>query len=168
MLALAVALVNATSLERPVRTPRWLQPTLNYFRGGFLRQLSSRWWEQPHLGARWCRLLHLAGRHLILPPSNPLHLMKELFLLPGEGTPIHSMREDFFFLRGSERDASTDHIVFAGVINLALPINLLDGLRWRGFYCFLSFGSTFVETIFLDEGFPSFCLPFFGSVSVDC
>jgi hypothetical protein len=67
--------------------------------------------------------------------------MKELFLLPGEGTPIHSMREDFFFLRGSERDASTDHIVLAGVINLALPINLLDGLRWGGryllFYCFL-------------------------------
>jgi len=63
--------------------------------------------------------------------------MKELFILPGEGTPIHSMREDIFFLRGSERDASTDHIVLAGVINHALPINLLDGLRWRGFYCFL-------------------------------
>ena len=56
--------------------------------------------------------------------------MKELFILPGEGTPIHSMREeDFLFLRGSECDASTDHIVLAGVINLALPINLLDGLR---------------------------------------
>jgi hypothetical protein len=55
--------------------------------------------------------------------------MKELFILPGEGTPIHSMREDFLFLRGSERDASTDHIILAGVINLALPINLLDGLR---------------------------------------
>jgi hypothetical protein len=62
-------------------------------------------------------------------------------MLPGEGTPIHSMREDFLFLRGSERDASTDHNVLAGVINLALPINLLDGLRggWRYllFYCFL-------------------------------
>ena len=137
VLALAVALVDATSLKRPVRTPRWLQPTLNYFRGGFLRQLSSYWREQHHLVARWCRLLRLAGRHLILPPSNPLHSMKELFILPGEGTPIHSMREDFFFLRGSKRDASTDHIVLAGVINLALPINLLDGLRWRGFYCFL-------------------------------
>ena len=56
--------------------------------------------------------------------------MKELFILPGEGMPIHSMREeDFLFLRGSECDASTDHIVLAGVINLALPINLLDGLR---------------------------------------
>jgi len=67
--------------------------------------------------------------------------MKELFILPGEGTPIHSMCEDFLFLRGSERDASTDHVVLAGVINLALPINLLDGLRWwgryLGFYCFL-------------------------------
>ena len=67
--------------------------------------------------------------------------MKELFILPWEGTPIHSMRKDFLFLRGSERDASTDHIILAGVINLALPNNLLDGLRWGGrylwFYCFL-------------------------------
>ena len=55
--------------------------------------------------------------------------MMELFIPPREGTPIHSMREDFLFLRGSERDASTDHIVLAGVINLALPINLLYGLR---------------------------------------
>jgi len=31
-----------------------------------------------------------------------------------------------------------------------------------------SFGSTFLETIFLAEGYPSFCLPFFGSFSVDC
>ena len=69
--------------------------------------------------------------------------MMELFILPGEGTPIHSVREDFLFLRGSARDASTDHIVLAGVINLVLPINLLDGLRWGGgVYCFLvlSFG----------------------------
>jgi hypothetical protein len=91
--------------------------------------------------------------------------MKELFILPGEGTPIHSMREDFLFLRGSERNASTDHIVLAGVINLALPINLLDG---GGSFASCSFGGTFVETIFLDEGFASFCLPFFGSFSVDC
>jgi hypothetical protein len=90
---LAVALVGATSLERPVCTSRWLQPTLNYFRGGFLRQLPSRWREQPHLVAQWCRLLCLAGRHLILPPSNPLHSMKELFILlrapnpPNEATP---------------------------------------------------------------------------------
>ena len=64
--------------------------------------------------------------------------MKEMFILPGEGTPIHSMREDFLFLRGSKRDASTDHIVLAGVINLALPINLLVGLRWGGgVYCSL-------------------------------
>ena len=126
---LAVALVDATSLERPVRTSRWLQPTLNNFRGGFLRQLPSCWREQPHLVARWCRLLRLAGLHLILPPSNPLHSMKELFILPGEGMPIHSMRKDFLFLRGSKRNASSDHIILAGVINLALPINLLDGLR---------------------------------------
>ena len=68
--------------------------------------------------------------------------MMELFFLRGEGTPILSMLdEDFLFLRGRERDASTNHIVLAGVINLALPINLLDGLRWGGrdlwFYCFL-------------------------------
>ena len=137
---LTIALVDATSLERPVRTSRWLQPTLNYFWGGVLRQLPSRWRERPHLVARWCRLLRLAGRHLILPPSNPLHSMKELFILPGEGTPIHSMPEDFLFLRGSECDASTDHIVLAGVINLAIPINLLDGLRWGGgIYCFGAF-----------------------------
>jgi hypothetical protein len=36
---LAVALVDATSLARPIRTSRWLQPTLNYFRGGFQCQL---------------------------------------------------------------------------------------------------------------------------------
>jgi hypothetical protein len=66
--------------------------------------------------------------------------MMELFILQGEGTPIHSVREDFLFLRGSARDASTDHIVLAGVINLALPINLLDGLRWGGgIYCFGTF-----------------------------
>ena len=60
--------------------------------------------------------------------------MMELFFLRGEGTAIHSMREDSLFLRGSERDASTDHIVLAGVINLALPINLLDGLRWEAVF----------------------------------
>ena len=67
--------------------------------------------------------------------------MMDLFILLREETPIHSMREDFLFLQGSKRDASTDHIVLAGIINLALPINLLDGLRWwgryLGFYCFL-------------------------------
>jgi hypothetical protein len=64
--------------------------------------------------------------------------MMEPFILPGEGTPIHSVREDFLFLRGNERDASTAHILLAGDINLALPINLLDGLRWGGgVYCFL-------------------------------
>ena len=91
--------------------------------------------------------------------------MMEPFILPGEGMPIHSLREDFLFLRGNERDASTAHIVLAGDINLALPINLLDG---GGSFASCSFGGTFVETIFLDEGFPSFCLPIFGSFSVDC
>jgi hypothetical protein len=81
--------------------------------------------------------------------------MMELFILPGEGTPIHSVREDFLFLRGSARDASTDHIVLAGVINLALPINLLDGLRWGGgIYCFGTFlwkisSSSFFSLVFL-------------------
>jgi len=62
--------------------------------------------------------------------------------------------------------------IVVGVINLVLPINLLDGLRWGGgiygSIASCSFGGTFVETIFLDEGFPSFCLPFFDSFSVDC
>jgi hypothetical protein len=63
--------------------------------------------------------------------------MKELFILPGEGTPIYSMPEDFLFLCGNKCNANTVHIVLAGVINLALPINLLDGLRWGGgIYCF--------------------------------
>ena len=79
--------------------------------------------------------------------------MKEMFILPGEGTPIHSMREDIFFLRGSEHDASTDHIVLAGVINLALPINLLDGLRWGG-------GVYFFWYIPLEDQFPFFSLVF--------
>ncbi len=95
--------------------------------------------------------------------------MKELFILLGEGTPIHSMPKDFLFLRGSERDASTDHIVLAGVINLTLPFNLLDGLRWGGILLLLvPLDSSILETIFLAEGFPSFCLPFFGTFSVDC
>ena len=64
--------------------------------------------------------------------------MKELLFLLGEGPPIHSMREDFLLVSGSGRDANTNHSVLAGVINLALPINLLDGLRWGGgVYCFL-------------------------------
>ena len=40
--------------------------------------------------------------------------MKDLFILPGEGTPIHSMPEDILFLHGNECDASTHHIVLAG------------------------------------------------------
>jgi hypothetical protein len=58
--------------------------------------------------------------------------MMELFLLPREGTPIHSMSEDFLFLHGSKGCASTAHIVLSGVISLALPINLLVGLRTKG------------------------------------
>jgi hypothetical protein len=58
--------------------------------------------------------------------------MMELFFLPGEGMPIHSVSEDFLFLHGSERGASTAHIILAGVISLALPINLLVGLRTQG------------------------------------
>jgi hypothetical protein len=58
--------------------------------------------------------------------------MMDLFLLPGEGTPIHSVSEDFLFLHGSKRGASTAHIVLARVISLALPINLLVGLRTKG------------------------------------
>ena len=102
-----------------------------------------------------CPLLRLDGRHLLLPPSNPLLSMKESFLLPGEG--LHSVREDFVFLHGRERDASTAQIVLAGVINLALPIALLDGLRWEGgVYYFLVHP--------LEDQFPFF--PWY--LSVDC
>ena len=58
--------------------------------------------------------------------------MMELFFLPGEGTPIHSVSEDFLFLHGSKHGASTAHIVLAGVISITLPINLLVGLRTQG------------------------------------
>jgi hypothetical protein len=67
--------------------------------------------------------------------------MMELFIPPREGTPIHSVREDFLFLHGSVHDASTARIILAGVINLALPINLLDGLMWGG-RCLLFFGTS--------------------------
>ena len=76
--------------------------------------------------------------------------MMELFFLRGEGTPIHSVREDSLFLRGSERDASTDHIVLAGIINRALPINLLDGLRWEAVFIY------FFWYIPLEDQFPFF------------
>jgi hypothetical protein len=69
---LAVALVGATSPERPVLPPWWLPPTLIYYRGGFLRRPPPRWQERPHLVAQWCRLHRLAGQCQILPPSNPL------------------------------------------------------------------------------------------------
>ncbi len=137
---LAVALVDATSLKRPVLLSRWLPPTQNFCRGGFQRQLQPCWRKQPHLVARWCRHLRLPQRHLILPPSIPSHLMMELFIPPREDTPIHSVREDFLFLHGSKRNASTAHIVLVNAINLALPINLLDGLRWGG-RCLLFFGT---------------------------
>jgi hypothetical protein len=59
-----------------------------------------------------------------------------------------------------------------GDIGPVLPTNLLvmAGIRTGGgdSIASCSFGGTFVETIFFDEGFPSFCLPFFGSFSVDC
>ena len=58
--------------------------------------------------------------------------MKGLFFLLGEGTPIHSVCEDFLFLHRSKHDASAAQIVLVGVISLALPIKLLDWLRWGG------------------------------------
>jgi hypothetical protein len=135
---LTVTLVNATSLECPVLPSKWLSPTQNFCIGGLLCNLPPHWREQPHLVAWWCRLLHQPGRHLLLPPSNPFHSMKKLIFLPGEGTPIHSVRENFLFLHGSEHDANTARIVLVGVISLALPINLLDGLRWGAVYWFVS------------------------------
>jgi hypothetical protein len=92
---LAIALVDATSLERPVLLSRWLPPTQNFCRGGFQRQLQPCWCKQPHLVARWCRHLRPPQRHLILPPSIPSHLTMELFIPPREGTPIHSVHKDF-------------------------------------------------------------------------
>jgi hypothetical protein len=82
---LAVALVDATSRERPVLPPQWLPPTLIYYRGGFLRRPPPRWREQPHLVAQWCRLHRLAGRRQILPPSNrryPKYSRLTLLLIP--------------------------------------------------------------------------------------
>jgi hypothetical protein len=58
--------------------------------------------------------------------------MMEVFFPLREGAPIHSVRADFLFLHGSGRNASPARIVLANVITLALPINLLDGLRWGG------------------------------------
>ena len=152
---LIVALFIVMPLKRPVLPPWWLPPTLINSRGGFLCRLPTRRREQLHLVAQWCRLLRLAGRHLLLPPSIPLHSMMVLFFLRGEGPPIHSVCEDFLFLHGRERDASTDPIVLAGVINLALPINLLDGLRWGAVYIVFWY-------IPLEDQFPLF---FFPSIS---
>jgi hypothetical protein len=56
-----------------------------------------------------------------------------------------------------------------GDIGPVFPTNLhvTAGNRGGGFLLvFLE--STILETIFLAEGFPSFCLPFCGSFSVDC
>ena len=67
--------------------------------------------------------------------------MMELFFPLGEGMPIHSVRKDFLFLHGSKHDTSTAQIVLVGVISLALPINLLNGLRWgHGIVLVLPFG----------------------------
>jgi hypothetical protein len=97
-----------------------------------------------HFVAWWCRHLHPPQQHLILPPSIPSHSMMELFFPLGEGMPIHSVysvRKDFLFLHGSKHNASTTQIVLAGVISLALPINLLNGLRWgHGIVLVLPFG----------------------------
>ena len=79
--------------------------------------------------------------------------MKEMFILPGEGTPIHSVREDFLFLHGSVHDASTARIVLVGVISLALPINLLVGLRTKGAVYYFVFWY-----ISLEDFFPFFFL----------
>jgi hypothetical protein len=80
--------------------------------------------------------------------------MMEVFIPPREGTPIHSVREDFLFLHGSVHDASTARIVLVGIISLALPINLLGGLRLGGavFIVFWYFP--------LEDFFPIFSLVF--------
>jgi len=58
-----------------------------------------------------------------------------------------------------------------GNIGPVLPTNLhvMAGNRGGGILLLLvPLESIILETIFLAEGFPSFCLPFFGSFSVDC
>jgi len=80
--------------------------------------------------------------------------MMELFLLLGEGTPIHSVSEDFLFLHGNERGSCTAHIILAGVISLALPINLLVGLRTQGAVISLFFGTSLWKISSLSFFFP--------------
>jgi hypothetical protein len=76
--------------------------------------------------------------------------MKGLFFLLGEGTPIHSVCEDFLFLHRSKHDASAAQIVLVGVISLALPIKLLDWLRWGGRFIGL------FQCISMEDLFPFF------------
>ena len=45
----------------------------------------------------------------------------DLLILPQEGPLIHSS-EDYLFLRGNVHATSTEHIVLASAINLALPM----------------------------------------------
>ena len=78
-----------------------------------------------------CRLVVSSPTPALTTPHTPsLHpsTFHDITLfLPGEGTPFHSVSEDFLFLHGSKRGTSTAHIVLANVISLALPINLLVG-----------------------------------------
>jgi hypothetical protein len=134
--------------------------------------------EQVLLLARGRRQLYLLRRHPLLPPPTPL-----------QGMPIDSMLVTHHSHHGSSHDKSNVLVMFADVMAHGLPIHrstfsaggnispvlptnllLMAGIRWGGgdSVSSCSFGGTFLETIFLAEGFPSFRLPFFGSFSVDC
>ena len=99
--------------------------------------------------------------------------------------PIHSVRVDLLFHTGSTRDASNALIASADVmalvplmgIGLVLPTSLhvMDGLplRWWGAVFMVLLFLVLLEA-FLWRQFSwmkaslLFCLPFFGSFSVDC
>ncbi len=167
------AMAAATSLVCPALPTRRLPPTLRQCCGGLLksRQLRPPW------------------RNHIPPPSNPFPLGVPVLHTPREGMPIHYVTVDLLFHHGSAHNESTILVVFADVTvhglpihrstfsvggdtGPALPTNLLvmAGIRrvGMGFFCFLFFWRHFLGDNFLGGRLPSFCLPFFWFLLVDC
>jgi hypothetical protein len=56
--------------------------------------------------------------------------MEELFILPGEGMLIHSMRVALLLHHERTRDTNFALVAFVVVIGLAHPTNVEDRLRW--------------------------------------